>query len=147
MEFSIGMQVSREFAFEETKITNVLNESLNKFFVEKDYGIKIKKIYSDFICVSKAFELVVPVRPLKILKNEAEIISFSKNFKIVEKVKTIKKLKNKAAIEYKKKIDFSKFKNSNEEKRTEILFSAFFNETLKLLSAKKIKDFDLEKFK
>lgn len=122
MEFSIGMQVSREFAFEETKITNVLNESLNKFFVEKDYGIKIKKIYSDFICVSKAFELVVPVRPLKILKNEA-------------------------AIEYEIKIDFSEFKNSNEEKRTEILFSAFFNETLKLLSAKKIKDFDLEKFK
>lgn len=121
MEFSIGMQVSREISFEETKITNDLNESLNSFFLNKeDYGIK--KIYSDFICVSKNFEAVVPIRPLKVLKKDL-------------------------ALEYEIKVNFEEFKKNSFEKRYIILVDVFFNETIRLLSNKKIKDFDFEKFK
>ena len=122
MEFSIGSQFSREFNFSETQITNHLEESLKSFFINKDYGSKVKKIYSDFICVSKDFESVVPVRPLKVLKNEP-------------------------AIEYEIKIDFVEFKDGNAERRYMILIEAFFKKTILLLSNKKIKDFDFENFK
>lgn len=120
MEFSIGMQVSREFSFEETQITNGLSDSLNSFFLNKDYGIN--KIYSDFICVSKPFEAVMPIRPLKVLKNNS-------------------------AIEYETKVDFEEFKKSSAERRYIILVNIFFDETIRLLSNKKIKNFDFEKFK
>lgn len=122
MEFSIGMQVSREITFEDSKVVDVLNESLNNYFKNKEYGDKIKKIYIGVICVSIGFEPFLPIRPLKIIRKEP-------------------------AIEYEIKIDFIEFKDRKKDKRLELLFNTFFNETLKIVPTKNIKGFDLEKFK
>ena len=121
MEFNIGAQFSREITFEESKVVDVLNESLNDYFKNRKYGDKINKIYTGVICVSLGFEPFFPVRPLKLLRKEP-------------------------AIEYEIKIDFTEFKNSK-EKGVELFFHAFFNETLKIVSTKSIKGFDFEKFK
>jgi hypothetical protein len=121
MEFSIGTQFSREFSFEESSITNKLNERLNKWFIDKKYNSEIQKIYIDFICVSKGFEPFFMVRPLKVLKTEP-------------------------AIEYEIKLEFDYFFKSNLEDRTKILYNEFLNQSKVILNDKKMKNFDVKGF-
>jgi hypothetical protein len=121
MEFSIGCQFSREFSFEESRITFKLANELNLFFKEKNYGERIEKIYTGTICVSKSFEPFFPVRPLKVMKKEA-------------------------ALEYEIKLDFETFKSADEQKRKLLLVNEFFKKTKEYLTAKTINGFDKGKF-
>lgn len=121
MEFSIGVEFSREFSFEESRITCKLTDELNTFFKDKDYGDRIKKIYSSFICVSKDFEAFCVVRPLKFLRNQP-------------------------AIEYEIKLDFETFKAADEDKRKSLLVDGFLKKTKEYLMEKTIKGFEKEQF-
>lgn len=121
MEFSIGSQFSREFNFEEGRITHKLAEELNCFFKDKDYGERIKKIYVGVICVSKGFEPFFKARPFKVMRKEA-------------------------ALEYEIKLDFETFKSSNEEQRKSLLINEFFKKTKEYLIEKTIKGFEKEQF-
>jgi hypothetical protein len=121
MEFSIGSQFSREFSFEESRITYNLAEELNLFFKEKDYGERIEKIYVGVICVSKGFEPFFQIRPLKILKG-------------------------KLALEYEIQLDFETFKQSDEQKRRSLLIDMFLKMTKVYLTEKNIKGFEQEVF-
>ena len=121
MEFSLGSQFSREFSFEEGRITFKLADELNLFFKEKNYGKRIEKIYTGIICVSKGFEPFFPIRPLKVMKKEP-------------------------ALEYEIKLDFETFKSSDEEQRKSLLISEFFKKTKEYLMGKNIKGFEKEQF-
>ncbi|SHI71139.1 hypothetical protein [Flavobacterium terrae] len=121
MEFIIGTQFSREFNFEETLITEKLRNILNEKISTKSYSNNLKKVYLDFICISKDFESFFTVRPLKILKKES-------------------------AIEYEIKLDFEIFFNSNSEERFKILCNEFLIKSRIILSDKKLKEFELENF-
>lgn len=117
MEFSIGSQFSREFTFEEGRITHKLAEELNSFFIDKDYGNRIEKIYVGVICVSEGFEPFFKVRPFKVMRKEA-------------------------ALEYEIKLDFETFKNSDEDKRKQLLIDEFLTKTREFLTEKTINGFD-----
>lgn len=121
MEFYIGCQFSREFSFEEGRITHKLAEELNLFFKDKGYGERVNKIYAGVICVSKGFEPFFPIRPLKVMKKEP-------------------------ALEYEIKLDFENFKAADEEKRKLILINEFFKKTKEYLMGKTIKGFEKEQF-
>lgn len=121
MEFSIGSQFSREFSFEEGRITDNLTKELNIFFKEKEYGERIKKIYVGVICVSKGFEPFFPVRPLKVLKGQP-------------------------ALEFEIQLDFETFKQSDENKRKSLLIDMFLKMTKVYLTEKSIKGFEQEVF-
>ncbi|MGC1632946.1 MAG: Imm44 family immunity protein [Gelidibacter sp.] len=121
MEFSIGSQFSREFSFEESRITHKLTEELNLFFKDKDYGERIKKIYVGVVCVSKGFEPFFPIRPFKVMRNEP-------------------------TLEYEIKLDFETFKSADEDSRKLLLVDEFFKKTKEYLMEKTIKGFEKEKF-
>jgi hypothetical protein len=119
MEFSIGSQFSREFTFEESRIVDLLKVPLNDWFVDKNYGVK--KIYFDFICVSKGFDPFFMARPLKHNKKE----SF---------------------LEYEIKLNYDIFFNASYEERLKILRDEFLNKTIEIFNSKKLKDFDVKSF-
>ncbi len=121
MQFSVGSQFSRELTPEEGRITYNLSNELNDYFVDRDYGAGVKKIYVGVICVSKGFEPFFPIRPLKIIRN-------------------------KLALEYEIKIDFKLFSSSGHESRKRILVNEFLKKTKDYLKGKTIKDFDKERF-
>lgn len=122
MEFSIGLQFSKEFNFEEILlITNKLNNSFNNFFEQKKYGSDVQKIYITMICVSKGFEPFFIPRPLKLLKKDL-------------------------AIEYELKVDFEIVFKSNIEERMKILYSELLNQSKEIINNKKIKNFDNDRF-
>lgn len=122
MEFSIGLQFSKEFNFEEILlITNKLNNSFNNFFEQKKYGSDVQKIYITMICVSKGFEPFFIPRPLKLLKKDL-------------------------AIEYELKVDFEIVFKSNIEEKIKILYSELLNQSKEIINNKKIKNFDNDRF-
>jgi hypothetical protein len=121
MEFYIGCQFSREFSFEEGRITHKLAEELNLFFKKKNYGERIKEINIGVICVSKGFEPFFMVRPPKILKKEP-------------------------IVTYELKLDFDLMINASEEQRKQILVSELFKVTKEVLLEKTIKGFEKEEF-
>lgn len=121
MEFYIGSQFSKEFSFEESRITHKLAEKLNLFFEDKDYGERIRNITVGVICVSKGFEPFFPLRPTKIMRKEP-------------------------TITYEIKLDFEIFKSSNEEQRKSLLVNEFFKKTKEYLMEKTIKGFQKEEF-
>ncbi|QTE21174.1 Imm44 family immunity protein [Polaribacter cellanae] len=121
MEFNIGPEFSREFTFEEGRITYKLADKLNDFFKDKEYGERILKIYISVICVSKDFEAFCVVRPPKVLRNQP-------------------------ALEYELKLDFDTFKPASEEERKQLLVSKIFEVTKEVLMSKTIKGFEKEQF-
>lgn len=121
MEFYIGSQFSREFSFEESRITHNLAEELNVFFNKKDYGERVKNITAGIICVSKGFEPFFPIRPLKILKKSP-------------------------TITYEVKLDFETFRSLGEQDRKSFLIDEFFKITKIYLTEKIIKGFEQELF-
>lgn len=121
MKINLGIQFSREFSIEYLLSINSFEDELNTYFNKKKYGEKILKIYVGIICVSKGFEPFFTVRPLKILRKEP-------------------------SLEYEFKLDFNEFINSDKEKRDKILSFEFLKKSKEILSTKKIKGFDTEKF-
>ncbi|SFZ93395.1 Immunity protein 44 [Flaviramulus basaltis] len=121
MEFYIGSQFSREFSFEESRVTQKLAEELNLFFKDKDYGERIKNIVVGIICVSKDFEPFFPVRRTKVMRKEP-------------------------TISYEIKLDFESFKSSNVDERKLLLVKEFFKKTKEYLTEITIKDFKKDEF-
>lgn len=121
MQFSLGNQFSREFSFEDGRITSKLAVELNLFFAEKNYGKRIDKIYAGFICVSIGFEPFFPIRPLKVMKKEP-------------------------ALEYEIKLDYESFKSSDEPQRKSLMVGEFFKRTKECLQEKTITGFEKERF-
>lgn len=121
MEFYIGAEFSREFTFDESRITHKLGGELNEIFKEANYGERIKMLTISAICVSKGFEEFCVVRPMKISRKEPMIV-------------------------YELKLDFDSFKSSNEEKRKQLLATEILKVTKEVLISKTIKGFEKEQF-
>ena len=121
MKFIIGTQFSREFSFEESLITNKLEDNLNQYTKFNSINLNIQNIYIDFICVSEGFALFFKPRPLKILKKEP-------------------------AIEYEIKLQFDSFFKSGIEERYKILKSEFLSQSKEIFTNKKVNFFDVKEF-
>ena len=121
MDFYIGTEFSKEFSFEDGRITHKLAKDLNVAFKDLDYGDRIRKLNINVICVSKGFEPFCVVRPLKISRKEPMLV-------------------------YELKLDFESFKNADEEERKRILINEVFKTTKEVLMSKTIKGFEKEKF-
>lgn len=121
MEFYIGAEFSREFSFEESRITHELAEKLNSFFKEKNYGNRVTKVNIMAICVSKGFEPFCVVRPPKVLKKEPTFV-------------------------YELKLDFDEMFNADEQQRKKILVLSILETSKEILTQKTIKGFEKEKF-
>ncbi len=98
-------------------IMNFLEDKLNLFFEERNYGEKIQKIYAGFICVSEVFESFAVVRPPRILRKEP-------------------------ALEIEYKLDFHTYRKMNDEERQEYALEEFIKAMEKFVETKKVKDFD-----
>jgi hypothetical protein len=118
MKLTIGSEISKGIPFP-FYIEN-LEDSLTAFFNSKQYGV-IETIYSGFICVSKEYEVLHPVRPLKLLRKEPALV-----------------------FEY--KLDFDTYKNMNDEQREKYVATEYFKTLKEVLAKKKIKDFDANLF-
>jgi hypothetical protein len=122
MEFSIGLQFSREFTIQEILLLrNNINNKVNAHFKDKNYGFDFEEIYVSIICVSKEFEPLFMPRPLKILK---------KRF----------------AIEFEIKVDFITFFTANFEDRDEMLINKFQQETLRIFNDSNVINFGTTAF-
>ena len=121
MEFYIGAEFSREFTFEESRITHKLADELNVVFKGKEYGDRIKELNISAICVSKDFEAFCVVRPPKVSRKEPVIV-------------------------YELKLDYDTFKPLEEKGRKHVLVNEIFNVTQDVLGNKTINGFEKEKF-
>lgn len=101
-------------------ITFLQNE-INIFFINKEYGEKINKIYCGIICVSKQFDDLFQPRPTKVLRKEP-------------------------SLEFEYKLDFEIYKNASEEERRKYILTEYYSVFKNIFLTKKIKGFDSEPF-
>ncbi len=121
MEFYIGPQFSKEFSFEESRIVKILEDEINTFFKDNDYGERVKMIVTGVICVSKGFEPFFMTRPPKVLRKEP-------------------------TLEFEIKLDFDYFKAMDEPDRKKSIVKEYFKSLKEFLESKTIKGFEKEKF-
>ncbi|WP_203257654.1 Imm44 family immunity protein [Hyunsoonleella ulvae] len=117
MEVLLSPEFSFEFSFQESSITTRFEEELAVFFKNKNYGSFIKRIYIGVTCVSKNFESEFKIRKPKMLKN-------------------------KSAIEYELKLDFDKFKESDELQRKCMLAQEILSKSKEVFLERAMDGFD-----
>ncbi|PWK15754.1 hypothetical protein LV89_04964 [Arcicella aurantiaca] len=122
MEFIINGDFSYELSHVSYRnaITFLQNE-INIFFINKEYGEKINKIYCGIICVSKQFDDLFQPRPAKVLRKEP-------------------------SLEFEYKLDFEIYLNANDEERVMYILKEYYNTIKNIFLMKKIKDFDYQAF-
>ncbi|AYQ30991.1 Imm44 family immunity protein [Runella sp. SP2] len=119
MRLTFGSEISNGIPF--PFFTTDLEDLINITFQSKKYGDNILTIYSGFICVSKEYEFLHPIRKPKLLRKEA-------------------------ALEFEYKLDFEIYKNMNDEQRKKYVATEYFENLKGVFEKKKIKDFDSESF-
>ncbi|MCU0470912.1 MAG: hypothetical protein MUF58_20190 [Arcicella sp.] len=119
MEIFITAQISDGISFPYK--LNDLEDKMNLFFSDKQYGFSIRKIYSGFVCVSKVYDEFMVIRPPKLLRKEP-------------------------ALEFEYKLDFEKYRNIEENERVRYILIEFQRVLTDILISKKIKDFDVITF-
>ena len=121
MEVSLVGQFSREFTFEDTNLTNKLNQKWKHYFNNRYYGGDIQVIYISIICVSIGFEPFFKVRPPKILKKIS-------------------------AFEYELKLDFEPFLKATREERKIIIANEVLKASNEVFTIKKVPGFDSKRY-
>ncbi len=122
MEFIINGDFSYELSHVSYRnaITFLQNE-INIFFINKEYGEKINKIYCGITCVSKQFDDFFQPRPAKVLRKEP-------------------------SLEFEYKLDFDIYINASEEERIKYILTEYYSVLKKIFLTKKIKGFDSDSF-
>lgn len=119
MRLTFGSEMSNGIPF--PFFTSDLEDEINTTFQLKSYGSAILTIYSGFICVSKQYDELHPVRLPKLLRKEP-------------------------ALEFEYKLDFEAYRSMNDEQRKRYVATEYLKNIKEILEKKKIKDFDSDTF-
>jgi Immunity protein 44 len=119
MNIVISAEISDGISF--PMMLNEIEDKMNYFFMDKNYGESIQKIYAGFICVSQDYQAFAVIRPAKILRKEP-------------------------ALEFEYKLDFQVYKAMNDGEREKYILEEYLKNLKEILVSKKVKAFDYEFF-
>lgn len=131
MKFGLGISMSREV---NSDLAVSMSNELGEFFSNKNYGLGVKDITIDFICVSKNYEEFFKVKKPKYVK--------SKKIKGIDGLEYLLE----DSFLYDCKIDFDSYQKADDSEKKKLIAQGILLTTKSTFEKKKIKDFTEKDF-